>query len=349
MKRHFLLSFMGFALLSYSQTFNNQRISNEFKTNFNSYLGAYLLPFTDGFGAANGMLWQVPHKANAKFNINISTFVAGSLLPDTYKSFNFNQLNRVNFELKNPTDNILPTLIGGESTNVMRYFVTDDSGNRIYDPIVNDFVTVDVEALPGLDIPTAIVPTAGVQLGLWVPFNTGVALRYLPTVNFGNGEMGLFGIGVMHDVAGWFNLPLEIKVGYNHQSLKLIVDNPIKENPNPNQFSFKSTSNAFDLTIGKYFYIIKPYFQISRISYSNELLLSGKFSYEFEEYSGVPPTTINQIKFEIEDPVDIRSSNTMINYGFGLFIDLGIFYIQGQYMFGSFTNAGVAAGVKIGF
>ncbi|MFN3951763.1 MAG: DUF6588 family protein [Thermaurantimonas sp.] len=349
MKKYFILLMAVYSHQSFCQTFDNQRIANEFKTNFNSYLGAYLLPFTDGFGAANGMLWQVPHKSGAKFNINLSTFVAGSLLPASYNSFDFNDLTKVNFELKNPSDNILPTLLGGESTNVMRYFITDDDGNRIYDPVVNDFVSVDVEALPGLNIPTAVVPTAGVQLGLWLPFSTGVAFRYLPTTRFGSGELGQFGIGIMHDVARWFNLPLEIKLGFNHQSLKLTVDNPIEDNPNPNQFSFKSTSNAFDLTIGKYFYIIKPYFQISRISYSNELLLSGKFNYEFDEFPGIPPSTANQIKFEIEDPIDIKSSNSMINYGFGLFINLGIFYIQGQYMFGSFTNAGVAAGVKIGF
>lgn len=349
MKRCTFILFAACVTIAHAQTFNNQRLSNELKTNFNSYFGAYLRPFTESFGAANGLMWQVPHKSGGKFNISLSTFVTGSLIPDTYKSFDFNALNKVEFELTNPSDNMLPTLTGGSTTNMMRYFITDDNGNRLFDPVKNDFVSVDVEALGGIDLPIQIVPSSGAQLGLWTPFHTGLALRYVPTLNFGAGEIGLFGIGVMHDVAGWFDLPLEIKAGVNHQSLNFSVDNPVSDNPEPNKFSFNSRSTAFDLTIGKYLWIIKPYIQISHIRYRNELLLTGRFTYDFEDYTGIPGPIKQQIKLDIEDPVDIKAENSMMNYGVGLFINLGFFYIHGQYMLGPFTNAGVAFGFKFGF
>lgn len=349
MKKAFFITLSLGIVHSFAQTFDNQRLSNEIKTNFNSYFGAYLRPFTESFGAANGLMWQIPHKAGAKFNINLSTFVTGSLLPETYKSFDFNTLNKVNFELVNPNDNILPTLTGGQTSNIMRYFITDDNGNRLFDPIKNDYVTVDIDALEGLNLPIQITPSAGAQLGIWTPVHTGLALRYVPNTNTGAGRIGLLGIGIIHDIAGWFKLPLEIKAGFSYQKLDFSIDNPIQENPNPNKFTFNSTSRSFDLTIGKYLWIIKPYLQISRITYSNELLLSGRFTYEFDDYPGIPGPIRNQIRLDFEDPVDIKSENSMINYGAGLFINLGIFYIQAQYMLGTFTNAGVAFGFKIGF
>ncbi|RCX03215.1 DUF6588 family protein [Schleiferia thermophila] len=350
MRKFLAASAMGIlTFLSKGQTIDNQQIADDFKFNFNNYLSNYLRPFSEGFGAAGGLGWQMPHKKKTKFSIHVTPVIGFSLLPDTYKSFDFNSMPKRELELANPSDNILPTMVGGTANNTLIYYLTYSDGTRIYDPLNNKYVTAEIDALSGVDLPVVGIPTVGTQVGVWLPFHTGIAIRYFPKLAFGEASIGQFGFSLQHDVAAWFHLPVEVIIGYNQQRLNFLYDRPIENHSDDNTFTFTSSSRGFDLTVAKYLGIIKPYIQISSFSLTNALKLEGDFEFNYDDLTGLPPSQTTQMNFVFSDPFDIQVNKSFVNYGGGLFINLGIFFIHGQYMLGEFQNASVSIGLKVGF
>lgn len=349
MKKILAISAVGIlTFLANGQTIDNQKIADDFKFNLNNYIGNYLRPFSEGFGAAGGLGWQIPHNKKTKFSIHVAPVVGASLLPHDYKSFDFNTMPKRELELANPSDNILPTMAGGTTNNRLIYYLTYSDGTRIYDPLRNKYATAEIDALSGLNLPVVGIPTIGTQAGIWLPFHTGVAVRYFPKLAFGDASIGQFGFSLQHDVASWFQLPVEVIIGFNQQRLNFVVNRPFEDYSEDNTFIFTSSSKGFDLTLAKYLGIVKPYIQISSFHLKNVLKLEGEFEYEYDDFIGLPPTQTAQMNFVVKDPIDIQSDKTFFNVGGGLFINLGIFFIHGQYMFGEFKNASVSTGFKIG-
>lgn len=329
--------------------FNNERIANEFKQNMNAYLEAYLSPAFDGSANINTLLWQLPYQSSKSFNFSINANVGASFLPVSMKEFDFFSINRTsNFELKNPSNNILPTIVGQESDNTLYFYVTDNNGNRIFDPVRGHHVRAEIEVADGFDFRTPLVPTASLQIGAWLPVHTGVGLRYIPTVIGDDIRFGSFGISLMHNPLGWFNLPVDLILGINYNQMNFVGENFV-EDVNPNRFEIDARSLAFDVTVAKNFGLLKPYITFNYISANSRAALRGSFNYTFSDYIGVPTGIIQGVQFNVKDPVDFTDTNSFINGGIGAILSWKSFFLNSQLLFGKFQNFAIGMGYHIGF
>lgn len=328
---------------------NNERIANEFRQNMNAYLEAYLSPAFDGAANVNPMLWHLPFGNSKSFNFSANITAGASFLPISMKEFNFFDINRTsNFELRNPSQNILPTIVGGESDNDIFFFVTDNNGNRIFDPIRGHHVRAEIEVADGFDFRTPIVPTASLQIGAWLPFHTGFGLRYIPTVVGDDIRFGSFGLSIMHNPLGWFNLPVDVIFGMNYNQMNFVGENFV-EDANPNRFEVDNRSLAFDVTVSKNFGIVRPYISANFITTRSQADLRGTFNYTFSEYIGVPIGILQGVQFTVQDPVSFSDSNTFINAGLGAILTWKNFFFHSQLMFGRFRNVATGIGYQISF
>ncbi|GCD78483.1 hypothetical protein JCM31826_19650 [Thermaurantimonas aggregans] len=315
----------------------------------NAYLEAYLSPAFEGSANVNPLLWQLPYESTKSYNFSVNITAGASFLPASMKDFDFFGINRTtNFELSNPTNNILPTIVGRDSDNELFFYVTDNNGNRIFDPIKGHHVRAEIDVADGFDFQTPIIPTASIQVGGWFPIHTGIGLRYIPTVIGEDIRFGSFGISVMHNPLGWFNLPVDLLIGVNYNQMNFIGENFV-EDANPNRFEIDSRSMALDVTVAKSFGIIKPYLSVNIINSTSDAALRGTFNYTFSDYIGVPSTVIQGVQFNVKDPVDFRATHSFVNAGVGAILSWNSLFLNGQLMFGRFQNFGLSLGYKIGF
>lgn len=326
--------------------FNNERIANEFKQNLNSYLEAYLRPAFDGTANISPLLWNLPYENSKSYNFSINLNTGASFLPITMANFDFFSLDRTqNFELKNPGNNILPTIVGGETDNEIYFYVTDNNGNRVFDPIRGHHVRAEIPANDGFDIGVTLIPTAAVQLGAWLPVHTGIGLRYIPTIIGDDIQFGSFGFSLQHNPLGWFDLPIDVIVGYSFNQLTFVGKNFV-EDANPNQFILESRTNTIDLTITKRFSFIKPYIQLNYINNVSSADLKGTFNYTFSDYLGVPAGVLQNLRFSVTDPVSFSRSNQFFNAGVGALLTWKSFFMNTHLMFGKFQNVAVSLGYQ---
>jgi hypothetical protein len=159
---------------------------------------AYMTPMANAFGAAlNGSWYNTakPHKLGG-FDITVSFNTA--LIPSSDGTFNVEDLG-------------LTTLSGsGPSPTI--------SGHKIPGPTMTktvDGVTLSTFALPaGMGIQQIYVPTANIGVGL--PLGTELKFRYIPLISLNEGDLSLWGVGLMHSISRYFEklklLPIDISV-----------------------------------------------------------------------------------------------------------------------------------------
>lgn len=337
-------------ILSVKAQFNNERIASEFRQNMNAYVEAYLSPAFDGAANVNPLLWQLPYSISGSYNFSANLILGASFLPISMKEFDFFSIDRTsNFELRFPSRNILPTIVGDEVDNQIYFYVTDNNGNRIFDPIRGHHVRAEIDVAEGFGFRTPIVPTASLQFGAWFPFHTGFGLRYIPTIVGEDIRFGSFGFSMMHNPFGWFSkIPVDLILGFNYNQMNFVGENFV-ENSNPNRFEIDNRSLSFDVSISKNFGFIRPYFSFNYITVDSRAALKGTFNYTFSEYNGVPLSIIQGVQFRVTDPVSFSDSNTFANAGVGAVLTWNAFFLNSQLMFGKFSNLGVSLGYQVGF
>ncbi|MFN3952652.1 MAG: DUF6588 family protein [Thermaurantimonas sp.] len=341
-----ILYFISFVFIPLNAQFNNERLANEFRQNMNAYLEAHLSPAFDGAANANPLLWQLPFGTSGSYNFSGNLTAGASFLPISFTEFDFFGINRTpNFELRNPLRNILPTIVGGEVDNDIYFYVTDNNGNRIFDPIRGHHVRAEIDVPQGFGFRVPIVPAASLQIGAWFPVHTGVAIRYIPVIIGDNIRFGSLGFSLLHNPLGWFNLPVELILGVNYNQMNFIGEDFVNV-PNPNRFEIDSRSLSFEMTVSRRFGFVKPYFSANFISMNSSAALRGTFNYTFSDYVGVPIGILQGVRFNVTDPVQFTDSNTFLNAGVGALLTWKFFFLNSQLMFGRFQNFGISLGYQ---
>ncbi len=161
-----------------------------------TYLNHYMSPVMDGlmYNLNNG--WYTTGKTHSKWGFDLTITASIAMIPDEDKSFVFNAAE-YNYLTLNGTNNILPTVAGGETLATLT--------------ATKDGESIDFDALNGLGedwpkdffIPVS-VPTPMVQVGLGLPSKTDVKLRYVPNATYKELEYGLMGVGIQHDLTQHF-------------------------------------------------------------------------------------------------------------------------------------------------
>jgi hypothetical protein len=145
---------------------------------------AYVAPWANAFGAGLNGSWYNTAKPHKLGGFDITTAINIGFVPTSAGTFNFLDLGLQSFTIGGA--NTSPTISG--PTTAGPTLTKTVSG-----------VTVASFALPpGTNWKMIPVPTA--QIGVGLPMGTELKFRYIPRLNIKNGDISLWGVGLMHSI-----------------------------------------------------------------------------------------------------------------------------------------------------
>lgn len=324
-----------------------------------SILDAYVSPFANGMGASLSGGWYntaKPHKLGG-FDITITANLV--FIPSTDKTFNPNDLG-----LGDPTEGInvtidgneSPTIAGSNSAGPQITYTQDIMGTPV------DFAKFDLPK--GGNLAYSFMPMVQASIGLV----KGIEIigRYSPELNYGkSGKLGLWGVGVKHDVKQWIpglkKLPvlnISLQGGYT----KLSSTNDLNFQPEFYTGIATSISNFFpeyydnqkmimgisnttaNLLVSADLPVICVYGGVGASISKTSLKLEG--NYPQAEVVSITDIRVDE-STALSDPIDMDINSTDLRLNAGVRIKMAVVTIHFDYTYANYSIATVGLGLSL--
>jgi hypothetical protein len=162
------------------------------------FLKAYVSPFTNAFGAGLNGGWYNTAKPHKLLGFDLTTSFNVGIVPTSDGKFDISSLHMTSI---NGTGSA-PTISG-----------PDESGPALSYQVAGRTLAT-FNAPPGTNWRYVPVPTA--QIGLGLPLGTELKGRFVPKINIKDGDISLWGIGVMHNLTQYLPgdklLPFDVSI-----------------------------------------------------------------------------------------------------------------------------------------
>jgi hypothetical protein len=344
----------------------------------NILMNAYFQPFGEAFGVALNNNWYNTGKPLklARFYLTIVPTLVQ--VPDEKLSYNVSDLGLSgSLRQLNPAVASGATLFGSDSDAQPTF------GVFARNPITNaDEKISEFTAPQGLGI--NLIPLPMLQLSVGLIKGTDVTIRYLPQLDIPgggvDGKVGLFGIGVKHDLKQWIPgfglLPFDLTGYFNYSTFNFSLgfNMPVPTGAGPTglgyryegftgpndpslakqELAIRARGMGFGLIISRKLPVITPYASVGFANSSFSMKAAGDYAIE----SGVYANTTNPLDpdngkvtvTKFTDPIDIASeAKNNLRAGVGLRVKLLILTIHGEYFIqGAFRGINAGVGIGIG-
>jgi hypothetical protein len=153
------------------------------------FLQSYISPYANAFSAGLSGGWYNTARPHKILGFDLTVSVNAGIVPSSDNTFDVKKigLSTAFAPTSASGPSLTPTVAGPESP-VVPMTVKDASGNTL----------MSFNTPPGVNWKYVPAPTA--QIGLGLPFGTELKFRFLPKVNIGDGDVSLWGVGVMHSL-----------------------------------------------------------------------------------------------------------------------------------------------------
>ncbi|WP_298520517.1 DUF6588 family protein [uncultured Kordia sp.] len=294
--------------------------------------------------------WYSTAKTHKKFGFDVTISASASFVPNSSLNFIFNPADYEFLATANGETSI-PTVMSENGTQT-----TIDV--RIPIDGTNTFKVGSFEMPGGIaeDFPINAVPTPMIQVGVGLPTNTDVKLRYVPKLSFDDDvEASLIGVGLQHDITQYLGpidrLPIHISVLAAFTRLNAtyaINDDSFSDNVSIQNGEADFTMNAWTIqALGSLdFTVITLYGGVGYNQGKSEINIKGDYnlSYDVEDSSGNVVSTISET---ISNPVNLDFEANGIRTTLGARFNLGPIKIFGDYTFQKFNTLSVGLAVSI--
>jgi hypothetical protein len=342
----------------------------------NILMNAYMKPFGEAFGVALTNNWFNTGKPLklARFYVTIVPTLVQ--VPDSRLTYDVAALGLSNSMIQtNPAVTQGATIFGSTNTSVQPMFEmrADNPATGLPEKIA------ELTMPAGLGINLMPLPMAQLSIGLIK--GTEVTIRYLPQLAIPggdiNGKVGLFGIGVKHNIKQWIPgmglLPFDLSGYFNYSvfNFSLGLDLPVPTGNGPTGFGYKydgfdpnalaaqelqmtARGMGFGLIISKKLPVITPYASVGFANSSFSLKTAGDYAVESGVYTNqanpLDPDNGKVIVSKFTDPIDITAdAKNAFRAGAGVRIKLLILTIHGEYFIqGAFRGINAGIGIGIG-
>lgn len=312
-------------------------------------MSEYMSPFFKSFGANLNTGWYNTGKVHKLGRPDVTVSFNVSIIPKADKTFDISALNLDKARLSDPSRSESPTAFGpnlaGPKMDI--YETNPKTGN---DTIVGSF-----NMPKGLNLPVFPTPTA--NLGIGLPFNTEIMVRYIPTMNFGNsGEIGLFGAGIKHDIKQWIPvvsmLPFDWSIAMGYTKFKTAYglnvpssDSAVNSTGVYDDQRFEMETDAFmiNTVVSKKILMVTVYGGLGYQTSSSSLGFKGVYPVQSFATNGDRKTD------NITDPLtaEFKGANSG-QATLGLRLKVLIFTLHGQYTFAEYNNFSMGIGLSLG-
>tara|TARA_B100001059_G_scaffold236195_1_gene285424 strand:+ start:23243 stop:24289 length:1047 start_codon:yes stop_codon:yes gene_type:complete len=293
----------------------------------------YLNPAISGMMSGMNSGWYTTAKTHKKFGFDLTLGMSASFTPEKDQTFNFisSQYNYVTLEGGNSQ---LPTVmsdIANETT--FQVSVPNAAGN----------FKVATFTMPGgavSEMPVNATPTPHIQIGLGLPFNTDIKLRYVPTINYDSKVNGsLIGIGLQHDLTQYLGLisKLPFSISILGAYSKANVDYSIDNNNLSSEISATNGLATYSLdtwtvqALGSLdFKILTFYAGFGYNSGTANFDVNGDYTltYDVEDSNGNSIATVNE---NISNPINLDFNSNGIRATLGTRLNISFFKIFADY------------------
>jgi len=308
---------------------------------------AYMQPVVKSisYGMTGG--WYTTAKAHKTLGFDLSFTVNSAFIPSSENFFNPEKLNlssNTTYDGARDKDSgapfdptrKAPTIFGPKDET--RYSSTYGGETFVYGGPEG----FDIKKEIGI----AAVPTPMVQLGIGIIKNTDIKLRFVPKQSFGESDIKMFGIGIMHDIKQHFKgiklMPFDLSalVAYNSVSgstdLSSDGSDGVPESTN-GVGEYKFNSWVIQALISKKISVLTGYAGVGYNIVNTKVDVKGDYTLVSESDTEVP----------ISNPVAIDFKNNSMRLTVGMRLKLGPVFFNGDYTFQKYNTLSVGLGFSV--
>lgn len=182
-------AFFLFSTISFSQ-FDNFDFLKATPADGVKFLQSYISPYANAFGAGLSGGWYNTARPHKLLGFDITVSVNAGIVPSSENTFDVKKigLSTAFAPTSSSGPSITPT-IAGPKTPMVPMTLKDN---------LSSTTLASFNTPPGADWKYVPAPTA--QIGLGLPFGTELKFRFLPKIAIGEGDVSLWGVGLMHSL-----------------------------------------------------------------------------------------------------------------------------------------------------
>jgi hypothetical protein len=227
-----MTAFLLFSSVGFSQLFDSDflRAAPDDAVKF---LQTYITPWTNAFGAGLNGSWYNSAKPHKLGGFDITLGINVGVVPSSDKTFDISSLG------------LSSSLSGSGSTPTI---AGPKDGGQTMTYSQGGVTLATFETPPGTN--WKFVPAPTVNIGIGLPLGTELKARFMPKISIGDGDVGLWGIGLMHSIMQYIPgnklLPLDVSLFAGYTRLKGNIGLDLPPDPSFSQnFSTINPSTAF--------------------------------------------------------------------------------------------------------
>jgi len=308
------LLIIGFAVTSFSQSITNINDAN-------SFLQAYFSPFGESLGAGLNNGWYNTAKPHKLGGFDVTLTLNTVSIPESSQSFNPNDLD--NFS---SSSNSTPTILGKGEGAIINY-----GGNEF--------------TMPEQNLQLSYVPIPALNAGIGIFKKTEIDVRYVPTYEYklgfaGKGSVGLWGVGVKHDLLQWIPvvgdaIPISLSLQIGHTNLNAKFDVESADAKQAVELNVKATT--INLIASKKILMLTGY---AGVGYNSS---STSFTADTDLKLG---NVNNQIDFDVPLEMSFESVNEF-RANIGIRFNLTVIAFQANHTFSKYPVTTLGVGVSL--
>lgn len=344
----------------------------------NTLIESYISPFGNAFGATMNSGWFNTAKAHKPAGFDLTITLNGIMIPEKFQSYDFNTLDLEKLTLKLlPQDpgfitSLGSTLFGDTALGPEVDVKTPNPLFGINPGSAQDTVLVSFPLPPGLGMPYFAFPNVQLRVGIYK--NTDIMFRYIPKIAIPgggiSGEVGLYGIGLMHDFKQWIpgfkDLPFDMAIqgAYSKFEFSLGFPQALKPDPSavydstgavPDVTSYNDQGFIYDISawninvlISKKLSVITFYGALGWNQSTGRIALEGKYPIPSGFVTAPSSPVVGAMTVEdIQNPIDFTMKNGSPRFTAGFRLKLLILTIHADYTFANYPVATAGIGFSI--
>jgi hypothetical protein len=305
----------------------------------NYMASGYISPLLKAFGNGLNQGWYNTAKAHKPLGVDLTISVSPVYIPNSDLLYEIDNTKLQNVKLEQTHDGrpvtatgkgMVPTVFGPDQGPRYRYYFNNLPTPQTFTGS-EGLALKDKYGLQAIPIPIA-------NLGIGLPFNTDLKVRFIPTINLGDmGKLNMFGVGVMHDVKQWIpgikQLPFDLSafVGYTKLKLSTTLDNQ-----RPDQKGeFEVNATTIQGLISKKISVLTLYGGLGYNISKGSVNLRGNYDLNGDG------------TYTDKDPLSIAAKSSGMRATAGLRLKLAVLTLHGDYTLQKYKTLTVGIGIAI--
>jgi opacity protein-like surface antigen len=298
-------------------------------------ISAYVSPFMNSVSLGMNQGWYNTAKTHKIAGIDLTITANAMTIPKSDLFFDVTKLDLdvVQLESNSRDYPMAPTVFGPDNQPLFSY---TDKNTGIKETYLGPG-GIDLEGNIGLNM----VPVPMANLGVGLPKNTDVKLRFTPTIDLGDdSSLKIFGIGIMHDVKQWIPgiklLPFDLSgfVGFTKFKMETYFD---REDHPDQRGLFEMNATTVQGLISKQFSVLTLYGGLGYNLAKSNLAMKG--TYDINDDGAVNPNEV--------DPLDLKFSASGFRTTAGFRLKLAVLTIHADYTLQKYKCLTVGLGVSV--